>query len=128
MMDIEIDFTDQAIRIEPCPVGSGVGAVLEFQGAVRNSEEGTPIAALIYELYEPMAGQVIRKILQTLHESYPCRLAKVVHRHGVVPAGEVSIYVRIESAHRREGLRMMEEFMNLLKTDVPIWKTGSLPC
>jgi molybdopterin synthase catalytic subunit len=41
-----------------------------------------------------------------------------------LPVGDTAIYLRVDSKHRSEGFRMMEEFMNRLKKDVPIWKTG----
>lgn len=127
-MEIAIQFTDHPIRVESCPPRDGIGAVLEFAGAVRRIEQGSRISALVYEIYEPMASKTIRRILEKLGESFPCEYVKVVHRHGVVPVGETSIYVRVESEHRGEGLRLMENFMNCLKTEVPIWKVRSVPC
>lgn len=126
-MIIEIQFTDRPISLPPCVAEPGTGAVLEFQGVVRDRENGGKISALVYELYAPMAEKVMRQILQDLAVLHPCLYAGVIHRYGVVPAGEMAIYVRVESAHRGAGLRVMEEFMNRLKSDVPIWKTGSLP-
>ena len=127
-MIIEIEFTNQPIPSQSHHANAGAGAVLEFHGIVREFEQGAKISALVYELYEPMAEAVIRRILETLGETHPCLSVHVIHRHGTVPVGEASIHVRVESKHRGEGLRLLEEFMNQLKADVPIWKTGSLPC
>lgn len=126
-MIIEIQFRDEAITVPTRVTQPGAGAVLEFQGVVRDQENGVKISALVYELYAPMAEKVMRRILQDLAAQHPCLYAGVIHRHGVVPAGEMAIYVRVESAHRGAGLSLMEEFMNRLKTEVPIWKTGSVP-
>ncbi len=127
-MIIEVQFTDQPLVIPADTPRMGGGSVLEFLGLVRAVEQGEKISALVYEIYEPMAGKVIRRILEKLGEANPCLSVRVMHRHGIVPAGEASIYVCVESQHRGEGLRLLEEFMNQLKADVPIWKTGSLPC
>jgi len=127
-MEMDIQFTDHPIKIVSRPPGLEVGAVLEFLGVVRSVENGAKISAIVYEIYEPMAGKVMRRILEKLGEANPCRRVQIVHRHGTVPVGEASIHVRVESQHRGDGLRLMEEFMNQLKADVPIWKTGSLPC
>lgn len=126
-MIIEIQFTDRPISLAPREAEPGAGAVLEFHGVVRDREDGAKISALVYEHYAPMAEKVMREILHGLATENPCLYARVIHRHGVVPVGETAIHVRIESAHRGPGLKLMEEFMNRLKTDVPIWKTGSVP-
>jgi molybdopterin synthase catalytic subunit len=127
-MEIEIEFTDQPIRAKKILPRRGVGTVLEFQGVVRDLEAGTKISSLVYEIYEPMAEKTVRRILEKLGGDHSCVCVRVVHRFGTVPAGEVSIHVRVESVHRAEGLWLMEKFMNLLKTDVPIWKAGGVPC
>lgn len=127
-MEIEVHFTDQLIAVPASSPRGEAGAILDFLGVVRNIEHGAKISALVYEIYEPMAGKVVRRILQKLGEAHPCLRVQVIHRHGIVPVGEVSIHVRVESRHRIEGLRLLEEFMNQLKADVPIWKTSSLPC
>ena len=51
---------------------------------------------------------------------------RVVHRLGEVPRGEAAIYVGIQSKHREEGFRFLQEFMDELKKDVPILETGMI--
>ena len=71
---------------------------------------------------------MVRRIVEELNAGYPCFAFLVIHRHGLVPVGETAVYVRIEARHRAEAISMLEQFMNRLKTDVPIWKSGSMPC
>ncbi len=126
-MHIEIEFVDGPI-VEPTPVPyEEGGALLEFRGLVRATERGGRIAALIYEIYEKMAHRQIREILEKLHQQEPLLTALVIHRYGIVPVGQASIFVRLQSQHRGAAFHAMEQFMNQFKTDVPIWKTGSLP-
>lgn len=127
-MEIEVSFTDQAIKESALPPVSGAGAMVEFRGVVRGLENGAPISALIYDLYKPMAAKVIRDIVTEIGRSSLCLRVEVIHRHGTIPVGETAIYLRVDSKHRGEGFRMLEEFMNRLKRDVPIWKVGSRPC
>ncbi|MBE2179975.1 MAG: molybdenum cofactor biosynthesis protein MoaE [Chthoniobacterales bacterium] len=101
---------------------AGCGAVVEFAGIVRAMEGGREIAGLDYEAYEPMARREIERILDELAVVHPCEAVEVLHRVGHVPAGEASILVRIEAAHRMEAFGLLEEFMIRLKRDVPIWK------
>lgn len=127
-MTIDIRFTDQPIRPPEQTPGEGTGAAVEFRGIVRNAEAGAKISAIAYEIYEPMARRVITEIIQELAAAHPCRAVRLIHRHGAVPAGEASIFVAIESAHRGEAFQMLEKLMHRLKKDAPIWKTGFLPC
>jgi molybdopterin synthase catalytic subunit len=50
----------------------------------------------------------------------------VIHRVGIVPVGEAAIYVGIAARHRAEAFGLLDEFMNRLKQDVPIWKLRAL--
>jgi molybdopterin synthase catalytic subunit len=127
-MNVEVSFTDRPIEESGLPLVSGAGAMVEFRGVVRGLENGAPISALIYDLYKPMAAKVIREIVTEIGLAHPCLRVEVIHRHGTIPVGETAIYLRVDSRHRGEGFRMLEEFMNRLKKDVPIWKTGSVPC
>jgi len=46
----------------------------------------------------------------------------VIHRIGRIPVGEASLLVRVLTPHREEGLQACRDFLNQLKTWVPIWK------
>jgi molybdopterin synthase catalytic subunit len=127
-MDLTIRFTNRTIYLPDAAPGNGAGAVVEFQGIVRGVEHDAKIGGLIYEIYEPMADRMVRRIVKELDAEYPCLAFLVIHRHGLVPVGDTAIYLRIEGRHRFEAIKMLELFMNRLKTEVPIWKTGIVPC
>ena len=110
----------------PSPPGAH-GALVEFRGIVRAEENGQPIAALEYEAYEQMAPREIRRLLESLAERHPCLAASVIHRVGVVPAGEAAVYVGVTSLHRAEAIALLDEFLDRLKQDVPIWKRRAVP-
>ncbi len=128
-MNIRVQLTDRPIAGSTTPEfdPGGVGAWTEFRGLVRGEEDGRPIRALEYEAYPEMAGKELGRLLGTLLTKHACLGAHVVHRVGVVPAGEAAIYVGIASSHRAEGFAFLIEFMDRLKQDVPIWKRRSLP-
>ena len=127
-MKIEIQITSAPIIAPKLTeeFSGSAGAVAEFSGNVRDSENGGKISALEYEVYSPMAENQIRRILETLAEKHPCLAAKVIHRIGVIPVGETAIYAGIIGKHRGETFALLAEFMNRLKQDVPIWKVRSL--
>jgi molybdopterin molybdotransferase len=129
-MKIEIQITPH--HIEPAHgfalEFTGVaGAVADFSGVVRGEENGEAIAALEYEAFSPMAENEMRRILVSLAESYPCLAARVIHRVGIIPAGDIAIQVVILARHREAAFATLSGFMNRLKQDVPIWKRRALP-
>ena len=71
---------------------------------------------------------MFRRIEEEPDVIYPGQAFLVVDRHGLGPTGEAAIYVRIEASHRLEAIKMLEFFMNRLKVEVPIWKSGTVPC
>jgi molybdopterin molybdotransferase len=127
-MEIEIQLVYEPVADPiPPPPGGTVGAWLEFRGMVRSEENGGNISALEYEAYPEMAVREIRRILESLATTIPCRAVKVIHRVGVIPVGETAIYVGVASAHRGEAIALLAGFMDRLKQDVPIWKRRALP-
>jgi molybdopterin synthase catalytic subunit len=109
-------------------VAGSAGACLDFYGIVRELEvtqahpEGMAIAALDYEAHEGMAARQCELICERLAAAYPLDAMLVIHRTGRVPVGEASLLVRIFSPHRGEALKACAEFLDQLKTWVPIWK------
>ena len=102
--------------------GGACGAVVEFQGIVRGIENGEPISAIDYECHVPMAEAQLDRIAGDVATSFGLAEMVVLHRIGIVPVGEASLYVRAEAAHRHEALAAVGEFIESLKRDVPIWK------
>jgi molybdopterin synthase catalytic subunit len=124
------------IQLDPAPIpsalpapfsGPAVGALAEFRGLVRGEENGHPIAALVYEAYQPMAEREIARILDALVTAHPCHAVHVRHRLGHIPVGECAIYIGVASRHRAEAFAVLAGFIDRLKQDVPIWKTGVIP-
>ena len=88
-MDIEIQLTSEPIAESLAPPAAGVaGAWVEFRGQVRGEENGAAIAALEYEAYAGMAEREMQRLLMDIGRRQPCLAVKVIHRVGVIPAGE----------------------------------------
>jgi molybdopterin synthase catalytic subunit len=121
-MELDIQLTNALIAEQSPPTMNGIGAWVEFRGVVRGEENGQTIAALEYEAYAPMAEREMRRIVEDSASRHPCLFARVIHRVGVVPAGEAAIYVGVAARHRTEALALLAEFMGRLKQDVPVWK------
>jgi molybdopterin synthase catalytic subunit len=122
-MNIRIEFTRS--RIVPPAADFAkreVGACLEFSGVVRETENDRKIPGLSYEAYEPMARAQLEKIIRELAAKNHCEEILFIHRLDFVPVGEVSLFVRVCSRHRKASLALMDALIDRLKRDVPVWK------
>lgn len=122
-MKIEIHFVDSAIEIPALDLPSReIGAVVEFQGVVREREGERALRGLDYEAYESMARRQLEKIFHELQAAHPVQAVFFMHRLGWVPVGEASLFVRILSSHRGEAFAFCSAAIDRMKADVPIWK------
>ncbi len=102
--------------------GDGAGAIVLFEGRVRPRENGRTIRALSYEVYEPMAREMLVAIGEELAGRHGLVGLCVEHSKGLVAVGECSFRLQVAGRHRQESLAALSEFIDRLKRDVPIWK------
>jgi molybdopterin synthase catalytic subunit len=102
----------------------GGGALFCFEGFVRPTEDEKPIVALDYEAYEPMATKELTRLSEDIVQKHGLISICVEHSKGRVLVEECSFRLRIASYHRKEGIRAMDEFIDRLKQDVPLWKSA----
>jgi molybdopterin synthase catalytic subunit len=122
-MEITIQFTASPIVIPPLHLPHReIGACVEFQGLVRELEQGQALPGLFYEAYLPMAERQMARIFESLAAEYPCHSVLFIHRLDWVPVGEVSIFLRVLASHRAEALALCGAAIDRMKQDAPIWK------
>ncbi len=100
----------------------GDGAVVTFEGVVRNNTKGRSTRFLDYECYEPMALKMLAKIGREIAASHEVTHIAMVHRLGRMLVGEASVAVIVTAPHRRAAFDAALEGINRLKKVVPIWK------
>lgn len=100
----------------------GAGAIVQFDGVVRELEEGRSLAALVYEAYEPMTQKELEVLTNTVAARHGLLGITVEHSVGRVPVGAISFRLRIAAEHRKPALRAMDEFIDTMKDRVPLWK------
>ncbi len=98
------------------------GAVVTFEGTVRNNTKGRPTLYLDYECYEPMALKMMAKIGCEVAEKHEVSRVAMVHRLGRLLIGETSVAVIVTAPHRRPAFEAALEGIDRLKKLVPIWK------
>jgi molybdopterin synthase catalytic subunit len=98
------------------------GAVVVFEGVVRNNSGGRATQFLEYEAYEPMALAKMREICDELRAEFPVDRIGMVHRLGRLEIGEASVVIVVTSAHRKPAFEVCRQAIDRLKRVVPIWK------
>lgn len=98
------------------------GAVVVFDGIVRNHSGGRATLYLDYEAYEPMALAKMRDIGAEIRAKFPIHCIALVHRLGRLEIGETSVLIAISSPHRRAAFDACRFAIDTLKRTVPIWK------
>ncbi len=98
------------------------GAVVVFDGIVRNHSQGRKTLYLEYEGYEPMALKKMREIEQIARNRWPVNRIGIVHRLGRLEIGEASVVIVVTSAHRKVAFEACQYIIDTLKKTVPIWK------
>jgi MoaE-MoaD fusion protein len=98
------------------------GAVVTFDGCVRNQSHGRRTLYLDYEAYESMALAKIAEIAAQLHEKFPVDRVAIAHRLGRLEIGETSVFIAVSAAHRPAAFDACRFAIDTLKRTVPIWK------
>jgi molybdopterin synthase catalytic subunit len=98
------------------------GAIVIFDGIVRNHSRGRRTLYLEYESYEDMALKQLEELATLAKEQFAIRHLAIVHRLGRIEIGESSVLISVFSAHRAAAFDACRWVIDTLKRTVPIWK------
>jgi molybdopterin synthase catalytic subunit len=98
------------------------GAIVTFDGFVRNESHGRRTLYLEYEAYEAMAIAKMREIGARLHQDFAIHRVAMVHRTGRIEIGETSVFIAVSAPHRAAAFDACRFAIDTLKRTVPIWK------
>ncbi|MDQ6624187.1 MAG: molybdenum cofactor biosynthesis protein MoaE [Verrucomicrobiota bacterium] len=118
----EVLLTENALNLPALAHSAETGAVIDFWGVVRESEDGAKISGIEYEAHRAMAEHQLREIVREGAERFELRQITVQHRVGFVAVGEASLLVRVGGKHRAEAFRASQWIVDELKKRAPIWK------
>lgn len=122
-----IALTDQPLPLDAAAAWAvlpSCGAVVTFSGTARDQAEGRAgVERLEYEAYEEQVVPRLREIAAEARRRWPDvgRLV-LLHRVGVVPIGESSVFVVASSPHRATAFEAARFGIDTLKHTAPIWK------
>lgn len=120
-----IEITENEIQIEKLYgelYNITCGAIVTFEGRVRNHNDLKQVIKLEYECYYPMAIKIFEEIKSQALEKWNVKKLIAVHRIGEIPIGEIAIWIGVTSIHRKEAFEACQFVINEIKHKVPIWK------
>jgi molybdopterin synthase catalytic subunit len=98
------------------------GAVVTFDGCVRNHSHGRRTLYLEYEAYESMAVAKLGEIASAIRDQFAIHRVGIAHRLGRLEVGETSVFIVVSAAHRPAAFDACRFAIDTLKRTVPIWK------
>lgn len=122
------------LRIQPEDFDSGallhaleadapqIGAVCCFTGLARDYGDQAGVTGLFLEHYPGMTEKALSDMIQQARQRWPLHQVKIIHRIGLLRAGERIVFVGVSSTHRAAAFAACEFLMDYLKTAAPFWK------
>jgi molybdopterin synthase catalytic subunit len=98
------------------------GAVVTFDGRVRNHNAGQAVSRLEYQAYPALAISTGQRILEEEAARHGILAAQAAHRTGPLEIGEAAVWVGVASAHRGPAFDAARAIMERLKYELPVWK------
>ncbi len=98
------------------------GALVTFEGVVRDHNEGRKVVGLEYEASESLAQKEAGKIFAEAKEKFNIFEIKCVHRVGRLSIGEIAVWIAVTAAHREDAFDACRYVIDQIKERLPIWK------
>jgi molybdopterin synthase catalytic subunit len=117
------------VTAEPLDVGAheaavahpSAGAMVCFEGVVRDHDDGRGVVELEYEAH-PSAAAVIAAIAAELAADPRVYAVAVSHRVGKLDIGDVALVAAVSTAHRAAAFELCARLVDEVKDRLPIWK------
>lgn len=97
------------------------GAVVSFQGVVRDHDHGRTVTLLEYEGH-PSAAAVLREVAEEIAADPDVYAVAISHRVGVLRIGDVALVASVSTAHRAAAFAACARLVDEAKARLPIWK------
>ncbi|HWH26819.1 MAG TPA: molybdenum cofactor biosynthesis protein MoaE [Pseudolysinimonas sp.] len=119
--------TDEVLdrtAIENFVLGPTDGALVVFEGVIRDHDHGDSVNSLDYEAH-PDAEAFLASVCREISEETGLRVA-AAHRVGHLAIGDVALIAAVASPHRAEAFAACAELVDRIKEKTPIWKRQHL--
>ncbi len=98
------------------------GALVTFEGWVRDHSAGRRVSALEYEAYAGLAEREGERIALEAERDFDVEAVRCVHRVGRLAVGDVAIWIGVTAAHREAAFAACSRVIDRVKERLPIWK------
>jgi molybdopterin synthase catalytic subunit len=118
-------ITSDAINLEAFRkqlLDPSCGAYVQFDGWVRDHNEGQQVLRLEYEVYEPMAVKEGNRVIEEAIERFGISNARGIHRSGLMELSDVAVVAGVSSPHRAAAFEACRYIIDQIKIRLPIWK------
>jgi molybdopterin synthase catalytic subunit len=116
------DYPIDAAVLRQLVLSPECGAVVTFEGVVRNHDEAGAVSAITYDMYATMAQKEMETIAREAERQWPDVRVAAAHRSGRLQVGEPSIVVTVAAPHRNEAFLAARYMIDEIKLRAPIWK------
>jgi molybdopterin synthase catalytic subunit len=127
MADVLATVTDAPLdrhSLEAFVLTTGDGAVVTFEGVIRDHDHGAGVSALDYEAH-PDAEAFLREVCESIATESGLRVA-AAHRIGHLVVGDVALIASVAAPHRADAFAACARLVDLIKERTPIWKRQHL--
>jgi len=104
-----------------------MGGIATFIGCARDFSEGREVSEISFDAYDSMALAEMNILRNDAIAKFGLLDARVVHRIGVIDAGEQIVFIAAGAEHRAPALQACQWLIDELKLRVPIWKKEITP-
>lgn len=101
---------------------TGVGAVVCFEGRVRDHNDGRAVNGLSYQAYAELAEAEGGQIVDEACAKFAVERIVCIHRIGDLALGEVAVWTGVSAGHRAAAFDACRYVIDEVKARVPIWK------
>ncbi|MDP8567719.1 molybdenum cofactor biosynthesis protein MoaE [Methylophilus aquaticus] len=116
--DFDLAMEMQQLR-RHCPQA---GAVVSFDGLVREFAKGQVLQRMHIEHYPGMTEKALLAIVEQALHRWPLLGVTLIHRYGDLEARAQIVMVATASLHRQAAFDACAFMMDFLKTEAPFWK------
>jgi molybdopterin synthase catalytic subunit len=125
---IQLEDFSQDAEISAMRDGSPrMGGIATFLGCARDFSQGRQVSEISFDAYASMAVAEMRKLREEAIARFGLLDARLVHRLGVIKAGEAIVFIAAGAEHRAPALQACHWLIDELKERVPIWKKEITP-
>lgn len=121
MFALSYQTLEVAGLIERLLPDDSAGALVCFEGRVRDQHAGRRVLRLDYEAHEALAVEEGERLLAEACRRHGVRAA-CVHRLGELALGDIAVWVGVAGGHRAESFEACRWIIDQVKERVPIWK------